>query len=39
MESSVRRYSESEGGDDKITCAGATGVHDKALDLIAEMSA
>lgn len=39
MEPAIRRYSEKEGGDDKITCAGAAGVHDKALDLIAEMSA
>lgn len=36
-EPDIRRYSESEGGDDKITCAGATGVHDKALDLIANI--
>jgi hypothetical protein len=30
----IRRYSESEGGDDKITCAGAPGVHDKALEFL-----
>ncbi|MET0987938.1 MAG: hypothetical protein ABW034_21270, partial [Steroidobacteraceae bacterium] len=28
----IRRYSEIEGGDDKITCAGAPEAHDKALD-------
>ncbi len=27
----IRRYSETEGGDDKITCAGAPAVHDQAL--------
>lgn len=31
----IRRYSEAEGGDDKITCAGTPEVHDKALDFIA----
>ena len=30
----IRRYSESEGGDDKITCAGAPEAHDKAIDFI-----
>jgi hypothetical protein len=30
----IRRYAESEGGDDKITCAGATAAHDRALDFI-----
>jgi len=30
----VRRYTEKEGGDDKITCAGAPDAHDKALDFI-----
>jgi hypothetical protein len=31
---SVRRYSEKEGGDDKITCAGAPDAHNKALDFV-----
>ncbi|MFO1426715.1 MAG: hypothetical protein U1F11_07020 [Steroidobacteraceae bacterium] len=30
----IRRYTEAEGGDDKITCAGAANVHDAALDFI-----
>lgn len=30
----IRRYSEQEGGDDKITCAGAPEAHDKALDFL-----
>lgn len=33
---SVRRYTEAEGGDDKITCAGAPEAHDKALSFIQE---
>ena len=32
----IRRYSEAEGGDDKITCAGAPEAHDRALDFILE---
>jgi hypothetical protein len=31
---SIRRYSDSEGGDDKVTCAGAQDAHDAALDFI-----
>jgi hypothetical protein len=34
----VRRYSEIEGGDDKITCAGAPEAHDKALNFLAELA-
>jgi hypothetical protein len=30
----IRRYTEAEGGDDKITCAGAANVHDAALEFI-----
>jgi hypothetical protein len=30
----IRRYSDREGGDDKITCAGAPAVHDRALEFI-----
>jgi hypothetical protein len=33
----VRRYSEKEGGDDKITCAGAPEAHDNALAFLAEL--
>lgn len=36
MNSDLRRYSEQEGGDDKITCAGTPEVHDKALEFIAQ---
>lgn len=35
IQGEIRRYSEMRGGDDKITCAGAPGIHDKALDFIA----
>jgi hypothetical protein len=34
----IRRYSEQEGGDDKITCAGAPEAHDKAIDYIVRMA-
>jgi len=34
----VRRYSATEGGDDKITCAGAPQAHDNALAFLAELS-
>jgi hypothetical protein len=30
----IRRYTEKEGGDDKITCAGAPEAHDKAIDFL-----
>jgi hypothetical protein len=33
----IRRYSEKEGGDDKITCAGAPEAYDKAVDFIMQM--
>ena len=32
----IRRFSEIEGSDDKITCAGAMDAHDKALEFIAQ---
>ena len=32
----IRRYAEKEGGDDKITCAGAPEAHDKAIEFILE---
>ena len=38
IDGEIRRYSELRGGDDKITCAGATGVHDRALDFISKMA-
>jgi hypothetical protein len=34
IQGDIRRLSDSEGGDDKITCAGAPAVHDHALDFI-----
>lgn len=34
----VRRYSEKEGGDDRIVCAGAPEAHDRALEFLAELS-
>ena len=34
----IRRFSEAEGGDDKITCAGAPDAHDKAIDFILKAS-
>ena len=30
----IRRFTEKEGGDDKITCAGAPEAHDKAIEFI-----
>ncbi|WP_068072350.1 hypothetical protein [Novosphingobium lentum] len=32
----IRRYSEIRGGDDKITCAGAPGLNDRALDFMSK---
>ncbi len=37
IDDSIRRYSDAEGGDDKITCAGAPEAHDNALSFLAEM--
>ena len=34
----VRRYSEKEGGDDRIVCAGAPEAHDRAIEFLAELS-
>ena len=34
IEANVRRFSEAQGGDDKINCAGAPEAHDKALDFL-----
>jgi hypothetical protein len=37
VHSEIRRYSEIEGGDDKVTCAGAPEAHDKALAFLNEL--
>lgn len=37
LDGSIRRFTASEGGDDKITCAGAPEAHDNALAFLAEM--
>jgi len=37
LNTDVRRYSEKEGGDDKVTCAGAPEAHDNALKFLAEL--
>jgi hypothetical protein len=37
VHSEVRRYGETEGGDDKITCAGAPEAHDNALSFLNEL--
>jgi hypothetical protein len=34
LHESIRRYSETEGGDDKVTCAGAPEAHDRALSFL-----
>ena len=34
----IRRYTEKEGGDDKITCAGAPDAHNRALDYINQLA-
>jgi hypothetical protein len=34
IEANVRRFSEAQGGDDKINCAGAPEAHDKALEFL-----
>lgn len=35
----IRRYSEKEGGDDKVICAGAPAAHDHALEFLNDLSA
>jgi hypothetical protein len=35
----IRRFSESQGGDDKINCAGAPEAHDKAMAFLAALAA
>jgi hypothetical protein len=37
IDDAIRRFSEKEGGDDKITCAGAPEAHDNALAFLAEL--
>jgi len=39
LEADIRRFSEAQGGDDKINCAGAPEAHDRAMDYILERSA
>lgn len=39
LESEIRRYSASEGGDDKINCSGAPEAHDKAMEFLLNASA
>jgi hypothetical protein len=34
LEANIRRFSEAQGGDDKINCAGAPEAHDKAMDFL-----
>jgi hypothetical protein len=34
VHSDIRRYTEAEGGDDKITCAGAPQAYDRALEFV-----
>ncbi len=34
----IRRYTEKEGGDDKVICAGAPAAHDHALNFLNELS-
>ena len=36
LEANIRRFSEAQGGDDKINCAGAPEAHDKAMDFLLE---
>jgi hypothetical protein len=37
VDASIRRYSEKEGGDDKILCSGAPEAHDSAIAFLAEL--
>ena len=38
IHSPIRRFTEAEGGDDKITCAGAPDAHDKAIEFLLKES-
>lgn len=38
VKNSVQRFSELQGGDDKITCAGAPEAHDSAIEFLARMT-
>ena len=38
MDRDVQRFSEKQGGDDKITCAAAEDAHQAALDLLQRQS-
>jgi hypothetical protein len=37
VDTSIRRYSEKEGGDDKVLCSGAPEAHDNAIAFLAEL--
>jgi hypothetical protein len=37
VDSSIRRYSEKEGGDDKVLCSGAPEAHDSAIAFLASL--
>jgi hypothetical protein len=37
LDERIRRFTEKEGGDDKITCAGAPEAHDNALAFLADL--
>jgi hypothetical protein len=39
LHNTMRRYTEKEGGDDKITCAGAPQAHDRALQFVLDQIA
>jgi len=38
LHANLRRYSEQEGGDDKITCAGAPEAHDNAIQYLIDLA-
>jgi hypothetical protein len=38
LHSTIRRFSEIQGGDDKINCAGAPEAHDKAIEYLLQRS-
>jgi hypothetical protein len=38
LEPTIQRYSQLEGGDDKIMCSGAPEAHDKAMEFLSQLS-
>ena len=38
LHSTIGRFSEKQGGDDKINCAGAPEAHDKAIDYLLQQT-